>query len=238
MKNNQIQKMPQHVAVIMDGNGRWAKERGMPRIFGHRAGVAAVKRLVKHCGDIGLPVLTLYAFSTENFKRPKDEVNALFDLLVEFMRKDIDVLVENSVKLQVIGDISCFPKGLQKEIGSALEKTKNGSKMILNIALGYGARSEIVRAFKAMQEDMEKGELGKDEITEDTISRYLYTSNQPDPDLIIRTSGEQRLSNFLLYQAAYSELYFSPVPWPDFDCDDFDEALRQYSNRNRRYGGL
>jgi undecaprenyl diphosphate synthase len=222
----------------MDGNGRWAKKRGMPRVFGHKAGVETVKSLVKHCGDIGLPVLTLYAFSTENFKRPKDEVNALMNLLCEFLRKDIDTLVKNGVKLNVIGNYEIFPDELCKDIENAVIKTQNNKKMILNIALGYGSRQEMVDAFKAMQTDIEKGTLKKEEITEETISRYLYTKGLPDPDFIIRTSGEQRLSNFLMYQAAYSELYFTPVPWPDFTNEQFDEALKQYSDRDRRFGGI
>ncbi len=235
---NYPEDMPGHVAVIMDGNGRWAKRRGMPRTFGHKAGVEAVRRLVRHCGDIGLPVLTVYAFSTENFKRPKDEVGALMNLLCDFMTKDVDTLVENGVRLRILGDIRAFSKRVADQIENAVEKTSRGRKMLLNIALAYGSRNEIVRAVKDICVRAAAGEISPEDIDEETFKNYLYTADIPDPDLIIRTSGEQRLSNFLMYQAAYSELYFTDTAWPDFTPADFDNALAEYKSRIRRFGGL
>ena len=224
--------LPTHVAVIMDGNGRWAKKRGLPRTFGHRAGTENVKKIVRHCGEIGIKYLTVYAFSTENFKRPQDEVNALMKLLVEYFYKEIDELRENGVRLNVIGDTQCFSQEVQDAIKNGIEKTKDGKGLVFTIALAYGARDEIVRAVKKIVESGEKN------IDEKTISENLYTFDMPDPDLIIRTSGEQRLSNYLLYQAAYSEFYFTDVLWPDFDEKEFDKAMEEFEKRNRRYGGV
>ncbi len=226
------QKLPEHVAVIMDGNGRWAKKRGLPRTFGHKVGTENVRNIVKYCSKIGVKYLTVYAFSTENFKRPQDEVGALMKLLVEYFNKETDELKENGVRLNVIGDIDSFSPVVKEAIFNGIEKTKNCQKLVFTIALAYGARAEIVNAIKNIIAD------GVEEITEKTVSDYLYTFDLPDPDLIIRTSGEERLSNFLLYQAAYSEFYFTDVLWPDFDEKEFDKALLEYSNRNRRYGGV
>ena len=226
------QKLPEHVAVIMDGNGRWAKKRGLPRTFGHKVGTENVRKIVKHCSKIGVKYLTVYAFSTENFKRPQDEVNALMKLLVEYFNKETDELKENGVRLNVIGDIESFAPIVKEAIANGIEKTKDCTKLVFTIALAYGSRAEIVYAIKNMVAD------GIQDISEKTVSDYLYTSDLPDPDLIIRTSGEERLSNFLLYQAAYSEFYFSDVLWPDFDEKEFDKAMLEYSNRNRRYGGV
>ena len=235
---NNPENMPSHVAVIMDGNGRWAKKRGMPRTFGHKAGVESVRRLVKHCGDIGLPILTVYAFSTENFKRPKDEVGTLMNLLCDFMARDVDTLVKNGVRLRILGNINAFPERVASQISNALDKTSQGRKMLLNIALAYGARDEILQAVRNVCAEALAQGIEPSQINADMFESCLYTAGIPDPDLIIRTSGEERLSNFLLYQAAYSELYFTDVAWPDFTPEHFDQALEEYKNRVRRFGGI
>lgn len=230
MDNNKI--LPKHVAIIMDGNGRWAKKRGLPRSYGHKVGTENVRKIVKYCSKRGIEYLTVYAFSTENFKRPQDEVGTLMKLLVEYFNKETEELRQNGVRLNVIGDISAFAPAVQKAINNGIEKTKDCSDLVFSIALAYGSRAEIVRAVKMIKEN------GVEDITEETISKYLYTFDMPDPDLIIRTSGEQRLSNFLLYQAAYSEFYFTDCLWPDFNEKEFDRALEEYSKRNRRFGGV
>ncbi len=230
MENNKI--LPRHVAVIMDGNGRWAKKRGLPRSYGHKVGTENVRKIVKYCSKMGIEYLTVYAFSTENFKRPKDEVSTLMKLLVEYFNKETEELRQNGVRLNVIGDISTFAPVVQEAINNGIEKTKDCNDLVFTIALAYGSRAEIVRAVKMIKED------GIENITEETISKYLYTFDMPDPDLIIRTSGEERLSNFLMYQAAYSEFYFTDCLWPDFDEKEFDKALEEYSKRNRRFGGV
>lgn len=235
---NYPEDMPSHVAVIMDGNGRWAKRRGMPRTFGHKAGVEAVRRLVRHCGDIGLPILTVYAFSTENFKRPQDEVGALMNLLCDFMARDVDTLVANGVRLRILGNLKAFPQRVAAQIDKALEKTSQGRKMLLNIALAYGARDEIMQAVRKVCAKVLAQGIKPEEIDSELFESCLYTASIPDPDLIIRTSGEERLSNFLLYQAAYSELYFTDVAWPDFTPEHFDAALAEYKSRVRRFGGI
>lgn len=235
---NYPEDMPGHVAVIMDGNGRWAKRRGMPRTFGHKAGVEAVRRLVRHCGDIGLPILTVYAFSTENFKRPQEEVGALMNLLCDFMARDVDTLVSNGVRLRILGNLKAFPQRVASQINKALEKTSQGRKMLLNIALAYGARDEIIQAVRKVCAKALAQGIKPEEIDSELFESCLYTAGIPDPDLIIRTSGEERLSNFLLYQAAYSELYFTDVAWPDFTPEHFDSALAEYKNRVRRFGGI
>lgn len=220
------------MAIIMDGNGRWARKRGFPRSVGHRAGTENVRKAVKYCVRNGIRFLTVYAFSTENFRRPPEEVGILMRLLVEYFEKEMPELKENGVRLNVIGDVSAFPAYVQEAIRKGLDATKECEKLVLSIALGYGARAEIVQAFQKMLVS------GETDITEETVSRYLYTSDLPDPDLIIRTSGEERLSNFLLYQAAYSEFYFTDTLWPDFDDDAFDKAVAEYAKRERRYGGV
>ncbi len=224
--------LPRHVAIIMDGNGRWAKKRGLPRSFGHKVGTENVRKIVKYCSKKGIEYLTVYAFSTENFKRPQDEVSTLMKLLVEYFNKETDELRENGVRLNVIGDTSSFAPVVREAIENGIKKTENCSKLVFTIALAYGARAEIVNAVKNIISS------GVEDINEETISKYLYTYDLPDPDLIIRTSGEERLSNFLLYQAAYSEFYFTDVLWPDFSEKEFDKALEEYSKRNRRYGGV
>jgi undecaprenyl diphosphate synthase len=216
----------------MDGNGRWAKKRSLPRIFGHRQGVETVKEIVKSTCRLGVKVLTLYAFSTENWKRPKIEIRALFSLLSQFIKKDLKELVDAGVKLRVLGDLSAFPTGLKSEIASACRHTQNNTKLELNIALNYGARQEIVRAFENM---LKKG-IKKP--TEEIVSSFLYTSGQPDPDLLIRTSGEYRISNFLLWQIAYSEIYITNKLWPDFTSQDFEDAVSEFQKRERRFGGI
>ncbi len=230
MDNNMI--MPKHVAVIMDGNGRWAKKRGLPRSYGHKVGTENVRKIVKYCSKKGIGYLTVYAFSTENFKRPQDEVGTLMKLLVEYFNKETEELRQNGVRLNVIGDISTFAPVVQEAINNGIEKTKDCNDLVFTIALAYGSRAEIVRAIKKIKEDK------IEDITEETVSKYLYTYDMPDPDLIIRTSGEERLSNFLLYQAAYSEFYFTDCLWPDFNEEEFDKALIEYSKRSRRFGGV
>lgn len=226
------QLLPRHVAIIMDGNGRWAKKRALPRTFGHKAGTENVRKIVKYSSKIGIEYLTVYAFSTENFKRPPEEVSMLMKLLVEYFYKEPEELKANGVKLRVIGDVSVFSPAVREAIAYGEEQTKDCTKMVFSIALAYGARAEIVHA---VQEIAAKGLT---QIDEQTIADHLYTAGMPDPDLIIRTSGEERLSNFLLYQAAYSEFYFTDVLWPDFDEKEMDKAMAAYSARSRRFGGI
>jgi len=229
---------PAHVAIIMDGNGRWAKARGLPRLAGHRAGVEALRQTVRAAGDIGIPWLTVYAFSSENWSRPKSEVSDLLGLLKLFIRRDLAELHQTGVRVRVIGERS----GLQRDIRMLLEEaealTVNNTAMTLVIAFNYGGRDEIVRAVRTIAEKVARQEIAPDAITQDTIAAALDTADIPDPDLVIRTSGEMRLSNFLLWQAAYSELVFLPCYWPDFGRDMFVDALRQYAARERRFGGL
>lgn len=231
-------ELPKHIAIIMDGNGRWAKKRGLPRTFGHRAGVEALRNVITMSSNIGIQVLTLYAFSTENWARPEDEVSVLFNLLVEFLTNEIKQLDENNVNIRFMGDIYKFPAKCKNAILNAIELTKDNTGLIVNIALNYGGRTEIMRAFKNMVDDVEKGLLKKEEVNEKTISEYLYTKGLPDPDLIIRTSGEMRLSNFMLYQSSYSELYMPDTLWPDFDNKQYETALLEYASRKRRHGKL
>lgn len=231
-------KLPIHIGIIMDGNGRWAQKRGMMRFYGHKAGVNAVREVVKASRELGVKYLTLYAFSTENWKRPKEEVNFLMDLLVEYLSKEVDELNKNNVLINFIGDISVLPQKCKIEIDRAQNVTKNNSGLVLNIALNYGGRDEIIKAVKKICTKILNNELSIEEITEQTISENLYTKNQPDPDLIIRTSGEKRLSNFLLWQSAYSELWFTEVLWPDFSKEHLIEAILYYQTRQRRFGGV
>ena len=233
-----LSAIPSHVACIMDGNGRWAKAKGRPRAAGHREGMERVKDIVRYSSDIGVKVLTLYAFSTENWKRPKTEVGVLMGLLVEYLRSEIEELHKENVRLLTLGDISRLPDSALNEVVSAKEKTQNNTGMILNIALNYGSRLEITSAAKKLAEEVKAGTLAVEDIDEAAISDRLYTSGQPDPDLVIRTSGEQRISNFLLYQIAYSEFIFVEESWPDFNCDRYKEALLIYQKRQRRFGGL
>ena len=231
-------KIPKHIAIIMDGNGRWAKARNLPRTLGHKAGVETIRRIIKECDRLGVNYLTLYAFSTENWKRPKDEVNALMKLLVEYLRKEFKELNKNNVVINHIGDISKLPEICQEELVLAYEKTKNNTGVVLNLALNYGGRDEILHAIKNMYKEVECGEIALDDINDKTFSKFLYTEDMPDPDLIIRPSGEQRLSNFLLWQCAYSEFWYSSINWPDFKENDLQKAIFDYQNRDRRFGAI
>jgi len=220
----------------MDGNGRWAKKKGAMRIFGHRNAVQAVKDVTAACGELGIKYLTLYAFSTENWGRPKEEVEGLMELLVSTLKKEIDTLMENQVKLLTIGDTSQLPGNCQENLAWAMEKTSRNSGLTLNLALSYSGRWEIAQALKAMATDVEKGKLKADDINEEVIERYLQTRAMPDPELLIRTSGEMRISNFLLWQIAYTELYITPTLWPDFRKEHLYEAIWAYQQRERRFG--
>lgn len=231
-------KLPKHIAIIMDGNGRWAKRRFLPRTAGHKEGVERVKEIVRACGNLGIKYLTLYAFSTENWARPKDEVDTLMKLLVEYLRKELDTLHRNNVKVKVLGNIDELPDLPKKEIIKAIEKTKKNEKLVLNIALNYGSRDEIIQAVRNIILDIIHNKIDIDEINKENFQKYLYTSDQPDPDLLIRTSGEQRVSNFLLYQIAYSEFYFTNTLWPDFKEEHLYKAILEYQNRERRFGKI
>ncbi len=237
-KNLENVDLPRHVAAIMDGNGRWAKKRLMPRSFGHRAGVEALRGVITMSSDVGIEVLTLYAFSTENWARPKDEVSVLMDLLVEFLTKELKELHENNVNIRFMGELAKFPPKCKAAIENAIETTKNNSGLVVNIALNYGGRLEMLRAFKNIMNDIKSGKIMEEEISEQTLSDYMYTGGLPDPDLVIRTSGEMRLSNFMLFQTSYSELYFPEVLWPDFDEKEYEKALIDFSKRKRRYGKI
>ncbi|MBM7581415.1 undecaprenyl diphosphate synthase [Caldicoprobacter guelmensis] len=240
MEQVRSKPLPQHVAIIMDGNGRWATRRGLPRVAGHRQGVEALREVIRTSDELGIKYLTLYAFSTENWKRPAAEIDALMSLLVEYLRKEVRALHSNNVKISVLGEVNAFPPVAQKEIIKAVELTKDNTGLWVNIALNYGGRAEIIRAVKAIAKDVVDNKISIDDIDEQLFSNYLYTANIPDPDLLIRTSGEFRLSNFLLYQVAYTELVFTApdVLWPDFDKKAYLEAIVEYQKRQRRYGGL
>lgn len=239
MSSNEKQKLPLHIAIIMDGNGRWAKKRGLPRSFGHKAGVDVLKEIVKYSSQIGIKILTVFAFSTENWSRPKEEIDYLINnLLVEFLRQEINELHKNGVKLKILGDINPLPDNTKHEIVRALEITNKNTGLQFNIALNYGGRNEIVMAFKKIYDMILNGSINPEELNEDLIAKNLYTVGDKDPDLIIRTSGEERISNFLIWQGAYSELYFSKVLWPDFKKEHLMEAIIEYQNRDRRFGGL
>lgn len=228
--------LPQHIAVIMDGNGRWAKKKGAMRIFGHKNAVQAVRDVTEGCGELGIKYLTLYAFSTENWSRPKAEVEGLMELLVNTLKQEIGTLMENQVKLMTIGDISHLPKDCQENLQWAIQKTSQNSGMILNLALSYSGRWEIIKAVQAIAERVKKGEISPEEINEKNFENYLKTSGIPDPELLIRTSGEMRISNFLLWQIAYTELYITPTLWPDFRKEHLYEAIWSYQKRERRFG--
>lgn len=233
-----MNRVPVHIAVIMDGNGRWAKKRGLPRTAGHRAGVEAIREIVRTASSLGVKHLTLYSFSTENWKRPKDEVQALMSLLVEYLRNEVEELNANNVIIRSIGAIEGLPKICQDELKRAYERTKNNTGLSLNLALNYGGRDEIKRAVKSISAKVLKGEIKVDDIDDKTIADELYTKGIPDPDLMIRPSGELRISNFLLYQLAYTELWFCNINWPDFKADDLYRAIIDYQKRDRRFGGI
>ncbi|PKM85873.1 MAG: isoprenyl transferase, partial [Firmicutes bacterium HGW-Firmicutes-12] len=231
-----VRPLPKHIAIIMDGNGRWAKKRGLPRAAGHRAGTERLSRIVRESTRIGIPYLTVYAFSTENWKRPLDEVNALMGLLIEYVEKELDKLNKNGVRVNLLGDKDKLPNETRRQIERAVAETKNNTKLQLQIALNYGGRSEIVDAIKAITRDLQENRITIEAIDESLISAYLYSAGIPDPDLIIRPSGELRLSNFLLWQSAYSELWFDNVYWPDFTEQNYRRAIYEFQLRNRRYG--
>ncbi len=236
--NIDMESLPEHIAIIMDGNGRWARKRMLPRNMGHRAGVEALRNVIKTASNIGIKYLTLYAFSTENWKRPDSEVSMLMKLLVEYLRKEIEELHYNNVKIQTIGDITQLPSEAVMEIDKAVAKTKFNNGIRVNIALNYGGRAEIVNVVKKIGKKIKIGEIKAGEIDETLVESLLYTANMPDPDLLIRTSGEIRLSNFLLWQCAYSEFWFTDVYWPDFKGEHLLDAILDYQNRKRRFGGI
>tara|TARA_R110002050_G_scaffold290260_1_gene443795 strand:- start:126795 stop:127532 length:738 start_codon:yes stop_codon:yes gene_type:complete len=230
------EKLPSHIAVIMDGNGRWAKEKGKARIFGHKNALTAVRETIEGCAEAGVKYLTLYAFSSENWNRPKLEVAALMELLVSSIRKELKSLNENDIRLQAIGDLSALPLKGQKELAAAIEDTKKNTKMTLVLALSYGSRAEILNATKNLANDVKNGEIKIADIDESVFEGYLATHSIPDPDLLIRTSGESRISNFLLWQMAYTELLFIDKYWPDFRKEDLFDAIIMYQKRERRFG--
>jgi undecaprenyl diphosphate synthase len=227
---------PRHVAIVMDGNGRWAKRRLLPRLEGHRQGAKSVRRAVEFCRRNGIGFLTLYAFSTENWKRPQGEVSGLMKLLMQFIDSELEEIHANDIQLMTIGDLQRLPPHVVEKIRTAIEKTSQNKSMVLNIALSYGGRQDIVNAVLQVHEAIQAGEIERSEVTEKTFEQYLDTAGIPDPDLLIRTGGEQRLSNFLLWQSAYAELYFSSVLWPDFDDNEFMKAIEEYRSRQRRFG--
>lgn len=231
-------KIPRHIAIIMDGNGRWAKERGLPRTEGHRRGADSVETIVESCGEMGVEFLTLYAFSTENWKRPRMEVNALMKMLEHFLRVKTPKLMEQNVRLQAIGRLHDLPQRTQKQLHKSIETTSQNSGLTLILALSYGAREEIIDGIRSLVESIEQGHLDKGMITADVFSKHLYTRYYPDPDLLIRTSGEMRISNFLLWQLSYTELYVTQTLWPDFRKPQLIDAVREYTRRDRRFGGV
>jgi undecaprenyl diphosphate synthase len=228
--------LPKHLAIIMDGNGRWAKQKGFLRAFGHENGTKSVRLTVETCAKLGIENLTLYAFSTENWNRPKLEVDTLMKLLISSLKNELQTLVDNNIKLNTIGNLDLLPKSAQKELLDVIEKTKNNTRMVLTLALSYGSREEILNAVKIISDKVKNNIISIDSIDESIINEHLYTQNLPDVDLLIRTSGEHRISNFLLWQIAYSELYFTDVLWPDFKEDDLYEAIISYQKRERRFG--
>ena len=230
--------IPQHVAIILDGNGRWAKAKGMPRNYGHAQGSKNVEKICEEAWRMGIKYLTVYAFSTENWNRPKEEVNALMKLLRNYMKTCLKTAAKNDMKVRVIGDITKLDEDIQKRILELEEATKNNGGLNFQIAINYGSRDEITRPVRALAEDVKKGKLMPEEVDETCIEKYLDTHDIPDPDLLIRTSGEQRLSNYLLWQLAYTEFYFTDVPWPDFTKQELEKAIEQYNSRDRRYGGV
>ena len=233
-----FENLPQHIGIIMDGNGRWAKKRGLPRSAGHAAGAKTFERIVEDAGNIGIKIVTVYAFSTENWQRPKDEVEALMRLLEDYLDNGLAKLAGKNTAIKFIGDVSVFSAEFQEKICHVEKATKDNSGLLINVALNYGSRNEIASAVKDIALQVKNGELSVDEINEDTISSHLYTRGLPDPDLIIRPSGECRLSNFLMWQGAYSELWFSNCLWPDFSKDELLKAISDYQKRNRRFGGV
>lgn len=236
---NELKKsgqIPSHIAIIMDGNGRWAKKRGLPRAAGHSVGVESVREIVKTCSKLGVKYLTLYAFSTENWRRPKDEVSMLMRLLLKSLRDETDELHQNDIKITMIGEIDKLPLEVQKELQEARDKTANNKKMVLNLALSYSGRSEILTAVKKISDLAAHNKINPEDIDENIFSSFLMTKDMPDPDLVIRTSGEFRVSNFLLWEIAYSEFYIADVFWPEFRKNDLYDAIKSFQKRERRFG--
>lgn len=230
------EKLPQHLAIIMDGNGRWAKARMLRRIIGHRQGVETVKSIVEECSNLEIGYLTLFAFSAENWLRPRTEVHALMSLLKKYIRMEVPRMMKNNIRFNVIGCREELPPDVNREIDAAVKSTQGNSGMILTLALSYGARQEIIRAAGLVAADVASGKISSTDVTETLFSRYLYTADMPEPDLLIRTSGEMRISNFLLWQLAYTELYFTEINWPEFTLTELHKALRDYQDRERRFG--
>lgn len=234
-----LERIPKHIAIIMDGNGRWAKKKHLPRLMGHNAGMKAMKAIVRRAGELGVEHLTVYAFSTENWKRSQEEVSGIFKLLTKYVETELDEIIQEDVKIQILGDYLPLPDHARQSVEKALDKTKDGKGLKFNIALNYGSRDEIARAVALLCEKVSRGELSPEDIDEYKISAQLYTGRLgiPDPELIIRTSGEERLSNFLMWQAAYSEFVFRQELWPDFTPECLDQAIEEFQNRDRRFGG-
>ncbi|MFT9487503.1 MAG: isoprenyl transferase [Tepidibacillus sp.] len=230
--------IPKHVAIIMDGNGRWAKQKGLPRIAGHREGMKTIREVARVANEVGIKILTLYAFSTENWKRPQDEVKFLMDLPQEFLRKELDELIEQNVQVKMMGFDQQLPEHTLNAVHEAVEKTKQNTGLILNFALNYGSRNEIIYAIRNIVDDVLAGNISKDEIDEKLMNQYLLTKSYPDPDLLIRTSGELRISNFLLWQIAYTELWYTDEFWPEFNKQSLLQAIYEYQQRSRRFGSL
>lgn len=231
-----LKKLPKHISIIMDGNGRWAKQKGLLRALGHEEGTQAVRDVVEGSAELGIKYLTLYAFSTENWNRPKMEVDTLMRLLVSSLKKEIKTLTKNDIRLNAIGNLENLPKKAQKELKEVIEKTKDNTRMVLTLALSYGSREELVHVVREVSKKVKNEEISPDAIDESIINQHLYTRNLPDVDLLIRTSGEQRISNFLLWQIAYAELYFTNILWPDFRRENLYEAIYNYQTRERRFG--
>ncbi len=229
-------KLPRHVAIIMDGNGRWAEARGLSRIEGHRAGAKPVRMITQTCRELKIKYLTLFAFSTENWERPRPEVEALMKLLNRFLKRELNEMLKNGIRLNTIGDLSRMPRTLRKLLYETMKKTAANKKMVLSLALSYGGRQDLLRAVKAVGRQFQAGMIRPEDLSEEVFSGFLYTAGLPDPDLLIRTSGEFRLSNFLLWQLAYTELYFTPTLWPDFNKEEFFDILKIYQKRERRFG--
>ncbi len=231
-------KLPEHVAVIMDGNGRWAQQKGYERVYGHKHGVDSVRNISEAAAEIGVKYLTLYSFSKENWNRPDYEVNALMSLLVDTINSEIDTLIKNQIRLRIIGDLNSLPENVTKNLSNAIDKTSDNTRMDLILALSYGSKWEIINAVKQIAEKINKEEIKPENINENVFSNHLTTANIPNPGLLIRTGGEKRISNFLLWQISYTELYFTDVLWPDFQKNHFYEALVEFQNRKRRFGKI
>ena len=234
----QQEQLPSHIAIIMDGNGRWAKKRSLPRVAGHHEGMKTVKKITKFANEVGIKTLTLYAFSTENWKRPKLEVEFLMRLPEEFLGTYLPELIEQNVQVRMMGNIEILPEHTKRAVRKAIEQTKQNDGLILNLALNYGSRDEIIQAVQKIVQEVQEGKVAAEEISEDLLCNYLMTKDLSEPDLLIRTSGEIRLSNFMLWQLAYTEFWFTDTLWPDFDEESLMDAIESYQKRNRRYGGL